>query len=291
MKLFVLVRFLFACTLLATLGACGSLPDPRARDSEQAEAPDGKTTLAKVAQASTPPGEHSGFRLMPLGVYSLDARIQLAQRAQRSLVLQYYQLENDEVGRLLLRTVREAALRGVQVRILVDDLYTANSQQLLLALSRTPNISVRLFNPFCCGRDGFLSRFAASPLDVTRLNHRMHNKLFIADGVMAIVGGRNIANEYFVLSDTQNFIDMDALIVGKVVLQLETIFYAYWNSVQVWPIADIVSAKVENSLVDVDFAARIEMAKPLPKLMLPKSDILGYGPISGELNDGRLGLL
>ncbi|MDM0019493.1 phospholipase D family protein [Variovorax saccharolyticus] len=286
-----LFRFLLACTCLATLGACGSLPEQRARAAEQAEAADGTTLLARIAHASTPPGAHSGFRLMPLGVYSLDARIQLAQRAQRSLVLQYYQLENDEVGRLLLRTVREAALRGVQVRILVDDLYTANSQHLLLALSRTPNVSVRVFNPFCCGRDGFLTRFAASPLDVARLNHRMHNKLFIADGVMAIVGGRNIANEYFVLSEAQNFIDMDALIVGKVVPQLETIFYAYWNSVQVWPISEIVGAEGGHRPVDVDFDDRIAMTKPLPKLMLPASDILGYGPITEELEDGRLGLL
>ncbi|MDM0033639.1 phospholipase D family protein [Variovorax sp. J22P271] len=287
----VVVRFLLACALVSILGACGSLPQQRARAPEQAEVPDATTLLARVAEASTPPGEHSGFRLMPLGVYSLDARIQLAQRAQRSLVLQYYQIENDEVGRLLLRTVREAALRGVQVRVLVDDLYTVNSQQLLLALSRTPNVSVRLFNPFCCGRDGFLGRFAASPLDATRLNHRMHNKLFIADGVMAIVGGRNIANEYFVLSEAQNFIDMDALIVGKVVPQLETIFYAYWNSVQVWPVADIVTAQGDRSPGDAGFDARVEMAKPLPKLMLPPSDILGYGPIAEELDDGRIGLL
>lgn len=291
MNLFAFTRILLACILVATLGACGSLPEQRARTPEKVGAADPTTVLAKVAQASTPPGEHSGFRLMPLGVYSFDARIQLAQRAQRSLVLQYYQIENDEVGRLLLQTVREAALRGVQVRVLVDDLYTVNSQQLLLALSKTPNISVRLFNPFCCGRDGFLTRFAASPLDVARLNHRMHNKLFIADGVMAIVGGRNIANEYFVLSETQNFIDMDVLIVGKVVPQLETIFYAYWNSIQVWPVADIVSAKGDRPVVEADFDVAVTRARPLPKLMFPTSDILGYGPIKEELDEGRLGLL
>ncbi len=70
--------------------------------------------------------------------------------------VQYYQLENDGAGRLLLRTLREAAGRGVKVRVLVDDLYTVKSQQLLLALSETPNVEVRLFNPFCCGRNGFL---------------------------------------------------------------------------------------------------------------------------------------
>ncbi len=189
------LRAVLATAVVALLGACGTLPPPRERPAVQSTAADPSTSLAKVVAASTPPGEHSGFRLMPLGVYSLDARIQLAQRAERSLVVQYYQLENDAVGRLLLRSLREAAQRGVKVRVLVDDLYTAKSQQLLLALSETPNVDVRLYNPFCCGRNGLLSRFVASPSEIGRLNHRMHNKLFIADGTMAVVGGRNIADD------------------------------------------------------------------------------------------------
>jgi putative cardiolipin synthase len=287
----VFVRLLLAFMLAATLGACGSLPAQPPRTSEQASIPDPATALARVAYASTPLDGHSGFRLMPLGVYSLDARIQLALRAQRSLVLQYYQIENDDVGRLLLSTVRDAARRGVHVRILVDDLYTAKSQHLLLALSNTPNVAVRLFNPFCCGRDGFLTRFAASPLDVVRLNHRMHNKLFIADGVMAVVGGRNIANEYFVLGEAQNFIDMDALIVGKVVPQLESTFYAFWNSAQVWAIGDVVAAKAEDAAPGADFDVLVGASRPLAKLMLPATDILGYGPIGQELDNGQMGLI
>ncbi|MFH0131488.1 phospholipase D family protein [Variovorax sp. VaC1] len=290
-SMIVLLRMALAGVLVAALGACGSLPPARERPAEQAAPADPSTPLAKIAAASTPPGEHSGFRLMPLGVYSLDARIQLAQRAQRSLVVQYYQLENDAVGRLLLRTLREAAARGVKVRVLVDDLYTVKSQQLLLALSETPNVEVRLFNPFCCGRDGLLSRFVASPFEINRLNHRMHNKLFIADGVMAVVGGRNIAEEYFVLSEAQNFIDMDALVVGKVVPQLESIFDAYWNSVQVWPIADIVTGEGGHKPGADDFDSWVGMAAPPPKIVLPPSDILGYGPIAEELDGGRMGLL
>ena len=277
--------------MLAALVACGSLPPARERPAVNAAAVDPTTTLAKIAAASTPPGEHSGFRLMPLGVYSLDARVQLAQRAQRSLVVQYYQFENDATGRLLMRALREAGARGVQVRLLVDDLYTTKSQQLLLALSQTPNVDVRLFNPFCCGRNGFLSRFAASPHEIGRLNHRMHNKLFIADGAMAVVGGRNIADEYFVLSEAQNFIDMDALVVGKVLPQLESIFDAYWNSEQVWPVADIVRGEGGRTPTAADFDASIGMAAAPPKIVLPPSDVLGYGPIAEELDGGRMGLL
>ncbi len=285
------LRAALAIALAAALGACGTLPAPHERPSVHAGPVDPSTRLAAIAAASTPPGEDSGFRLMPLGVYSLDARIQLAQRAEHSLVVQYYQLENDGSGRLLLRALREAAQRGVQVRILVDDLYTVHSQQLLLALSTTKNVEVRLYNPFCCGRNGLFTRFAASLTEIGRLNHRMHNKLFVADGTMAVVGGRNIADEYFVLSQAQNFIDMDALVIGKVVPQLEKIFDAYWNSEQVWPIGEIVHAAAGRPLTGADFDDWIGMAAPPPKIVLPPSDILGYGPISEELDGGRLGLL
>ena len=158
------------------------------------------------------------MRLLPLGAYSLDTRIQLAQRATDSLDVQYYQLENDSTGRLLLATLRDASQRGVRVRLLVDDLYTTHSDPLLRGLASFPNVEVRLFNPFCCGRGGGVAgRYAASIFDFGRLNHRMHNKLFIADGVMAVAGGRNIADEYFLRAQDANFVDMDAFVMGAVV--------------------------------------------------------------------------
>ena len=91
---------------------------------------------------------------MPMGFYSLDARIELAQRATKSLDLQYYLIQNDMTGRLLLRNVRDAALRGVRVRLLVDDLYTAGGDPLFIGLAAFPNVEVRLFNPFAAGATG-----------------------------------------------------------------------------------------------------------------------------------------
>ncbi len=293
-----LLRLLIAGFLAVMLGACGTLPPPHARPAERAGEVHPDTALAKIVAASTPPGAHSGFRLMPLGVYSLDARIQLVRRAERSVEVQYYVLDNDPVGRLLLRTLREAAQRGVKVRILVDDLYTQHSQPLLLALAASPNIEVRLYNPFCCARgSGAAGRLAASAFDIPRLNHRMHNKLLVADGVMAVTGGRNIAEEYFVLSEAKNFIDMDALVVGKVVPQLESIFDAFWNSVQVYPIREVAGAgkageagkASQPTLANFDDA--VGMAAPPPKIVLPPVDLLGYGPIGEELDAGRMGLL
>ncbi|MGJ7491327.1 phospholipase D family protein [Variovorax sp. ZT4R33] len=277
--------------LVALLTACGSLPAFKEMAPTLSLAPDPATPLAKIVAASTPPDEHSGFRLMPLGVYSLDARIELARRAQHSLDVQYYVLANDGAGGLLLRTLKEAAQRGVRVRLLVDDLYTASTDQLLLALTATANVEVRLFNPFCCARGSLAGRFAASALDIHRLNHRMHNKLFIADGVMSVVGGRNIADEYFTLNTAQNFIDMDALVVGKVIEQLANIFDAYWNSEEVYPIADIVTPYAGHTVMDSDFDARVGMGAPPPRVILPPTDVLGYGPIGEELDAGRIGLL
>jgi hypothetical protein len=91
------------------------------------------SALGKIALASQPDPDLSGFRLMPGGDFAFDTRIQLARRAQRSLDVQYYQIENDETGRYLLRTLRDAAQRGVRVRLLMDDLYTSGEDELLLA--------------------------------------------------------------------------------------------------------------------------------------------------------------
>ena len=122
---------------------------------------------------------------MPLGFYSLDARIQLARRAHDSLDVQYYLIQGDRSGRLLMRTLRDAALRGVRVRLLVDDLYTTGSDSMFRGLAAFPNVEVRLFNPFCCGRGSIAGKFLTSVADFKRLNHRMHNKLFISDGTFA----------------------------------------------------------------------------------------------------------
>jgi putative cardiolipin synthase len=252
-------------------------------------APD--SPLVRIAQASIPSPDQTGFRLMPLGSYSLDARIQLARRAKHSLDLQYYLIQNDATGRLLLRNVRDAALRGVRVRVLVDDLYTSGGDPLFIGLTAFPNVEVRLFNPFCCGRDSLLSKYTASLADFGRLNHRMHNKLFIADGAIVVGGGRNIADEYFMRSMTDNFVDMDAFIVGAVVPQLAEIFDVYWNSPQVYPAQSIIHTDLDREALQRSFDKLVDEGEQMMAVTLPPVDILGYGPISEDLEAGRLGLI
>jgi putative cardiolipin synthase len=228
---------------------------------------------------------------MPLAAYSLDARIELTRRARYSLDIQYYLIQNDRTGHLLLRNVRDAAKRGVRVRLLVDDLYTYGADPMFAGLAAFPNIEVRLFNPFCCGRGGLLSKYAASLFDFRRLNHRMHNKLFIADSVMVMAGGRNIADEYFTRSLSGNFVDMDALIVGAVVPRLVDIFDIYWNSAHAYPVASIVATDHSNAELQAAFNRLVDEGDQMMEVAMPTTDILGYGPITDDLDAARLGLV
>ena len=277
---------------LLCLAGCGSLPAAVERAESSALPARPGSALAQIAQNSTPSAELSGFRLMPLGLYALDARLQLINRAAQSIDVQYYVLDNDATGRLLLSRLAAAATRGVRVRLLVDDLYTADSDTVLRALAAWPNVQVRLFNPFCCARSsGLAGRFAASLLEVRRLNHRMHNKLLVADGAMAIAGGRNIADDYFQRGAAYNFVDLDALIVGPVVAELAASFDQYWNSPVVLPIEAVSPSPDTPDHLRRQFEGLTADARTAPALDLPEVDALGYGPVSDELDTGRLGLI
>jgi len=285
---------LFLCLILVGLSAgCATrlpLIDREAIASEAIEASD-KTTLGRIAKESLPEAGLSGFRLMPLGTFSLDTRIQLARRAEASLDLQYYHIANDETGRYVLRALRDAALRGVRVRLLIDDLYTGGNDLLFLGLAAYKNVQVRVFNPFCCLRDrDQTARFLFSINDWSRVNHRMHNKLFVADGAMAIVGGRNIANEYYLRGASENFIDVDAFVVGAVVPTMQGLFDRYWNGLAIYPLESVakttMTAEMLRAKFDVDTGPK---TTPLPP-PLPSNDILGYPPIADDLDGGRLGL-
>jgi len=277
--------------MASVLAGCGSLPTNVGKTDTLALPPGPDSPLVRIAQVSSPSPEQTGVRLLPLGAYSLDTRIQLAQRASISLDVQYYVLENDPTGRLLMKALRDASGRGVRVRLLVDDLYTTHSDPLLRGLASFPNVEVRLFNPFCCNRSGGVSgRYAASIFDFERLNHRMHNKLFIADGVMAVAGGRNIADEYFLRSQSANFIDMDAFVMGAVVQSMAQIFDRYWNSEVVYPIEAVGEPIGDKAARAKAFDATMAALPPSPPPDPPATDLLGYGPLVEELDSGQLGL-
>ncbi len=199
----------------------------------QADAP-----LAAYAErlASTH-GDDSGLRLISDASDALLVRIALADRAVHSLDLQYYMFHSDATGQLLAQHLLAAADRGVRVRLLLDDLHVAGDDAVLRALDGHPHIQIRLFNPFLERKSSLWSIGKQFAGDFSRLNRRMHNKTFIADGSMAIVGGRNIGDEYFDADSNLNFRDLDVLAVGPVVTQIGQEFDLYWNSAQSFPIA------------------------------------------------------
>ena len=290
----VLARLRLAALLIAAAlasGCAAPLPavDRTALASEALPVSD-QGPLGLIVKNSTPAGEHSGLRLMPLGKFSIDTRLELSRRAVASLDLQYYHLEPDDTGRTLLRALRDAAERGVRVRLLLDDYYLGGHDELFLGLAAHPNVELRLFNPFVRLREqGQTARFVFS-FDWPRLNHRMHNKMFIADGVAAVVGGRNIADEYFLRSSTDNFVDMDAFVVGKVVEPLAALFDRYWNSAPVFPLHSVARSSLDAAALRAAFEAATDPERLSPPPPLPPNDILGYGPIRDDLDDGRLGL-
>ncbi len=228
---------------------------------------------------------------MPGGDFALDTRLELARRAERSLDVQYYHIENDDTGRYFLRTLRDAARRGVRVRLLMDDLYTSGEDALLLGLAATPNLELRLFNPFPAGRSSIVQRFAASLLNFDRVQRRMHNKLFIADGAMAVAGGRNIGNQYFTRTTGPNFLDLDTFVAGALLPRLGQLFDQYWNSEYVVPLQAVVKAIASDTELQASFERMTAPdSTPRPPALAP-NDLLGYGPIVNELDSGVLGLV
>ena len=162
----------------------------------------------------------SGVRLLPTGYDAFSARLGLARRAEQSIDVQTFLLADDEVGRRLLRELRDAAERGVRVRLLVDNLYAAANDVLLTGFDTHSNVEVRVFNPLPVPVASAPVRIAASLTEFSRVNRRMHNKLLIADGALALVGGRNLANAYFMADAESNFIDIDVVAAGPVVGEL-----------------------------------------------------------------------
>ncbi|GAB2515210.1 phospholipase D family protein [Lysobacter humi (ex Lee et al. 2017)] len=206
-----------------------------ARSTALAPAADATAIDREVAPLLLAQPGRTGVLVLPDGLDAFAARALSARKAGRSLDLQYYIWHDDLTGRLLGREVHAAAERGVRVRLLLDDMNAGGLDPLLLALDAHPNIELRLYNPFR-NRTGAM-RIVEMLQRAGSLNHRMHNKAWIADGRVAVVGGRNIGDEYFAAAQAVNFRDLDLLLFGPAVGQASAVFDAFWNSAAVVPIA------------------------------------------------------
>lgn len=182
-------------------------------------------TIAKLVRAH---GGRSGVRLVTDGLDAFELRVQSARAARRTLDVQTYIWRDDDTGRLIANELLLAADRGVRVRVLLDDMDARPRDLALEALDAHPSIEVRMFNPFRT-RSGALRTLAEVLQRGRRLNHRMHNKSWIADRALAISGGRNLGDEYFSSAQTINFIDLDILMLGPAVEACAAEFETYWR--------------------------------------------------------------
>jgi putative cardiolipin synthase len=197
--------------------------------------------------ASEHPGK-SGVNSIRSPRVALEGRLAMVDLAEQSLDLQYYIWDVDISGGLLGERLVQAAERGVRVRLLLDDVSVVDRDSHLARLSGHPNIEVRAFNPF---RDR--KRWGDLFRDPSRINRRSHNKIFVADNAVAIVGGRNIADHYFGVHGESNYRDLDVIAVGPVVRDVSSIFEAFWNSKFAVP----YGAFVDEEPTPEDAAARI----------------------------------
>lgn len=172
----------------------------------------------------------SGFLPLERGLDAFIARAALAEQAERTLDLQYYIVHGDTSGLLLLGRVFGAAERGVRVRLLIDDWTLADADAALAQLDAHPSIEVRVFNPTANRSYWTLRRWFEVIGDFSRINRRMHNKAWIADNAVAIVGGRNLGDEYFEAREDLDYHDLDLLAAGPIVAETSASFDRYWNS-------------------------------------------------------------
>ncbi len=281
------IRIVLLVMLIVLMTGCSHLPPGAAyrKESSTALAEPLLTQLgAHVAEMADAHPGLSGFRIVPVGVDGFLNRAQIIDKAEKTLDLQYYIFRSDETGRLLSAALARAAERGVRVRLLLDDGETESGDERVMALNGLPGIEVRVFNPFLYRGHSTALRMTEFILDHARLDHRMHNKLLVVDNAAAMIGGRNVGNQYFQMDPDSQFADDDVFVAGPIVQRLSTIFDEFWNSALAIPAA---------ALADEHGSAARQAPHDLGDL---KNDGVDYGlalasgePYAGMLS-GRLPL-
>jgi len=234
----------WALPLLALLlGSCSSVDFDAPRTASFADVDTSATSLGRsLASVRHQRHPESGFYPLGKGIDALSERLVLIERAERTLDAQYYLWGSDPIGDLFFDRLFAAADRGVRVRLLIDDMGTREIEDLLPIVDAHPNIELRLFNPFANRGLRVLDAW-----DGQRLNRRMHNKSLTADNEVTIIGGRNIAAEYFSANPKYNFGDLDVVAIGSMVRDTSHMFDRYWNDRHSVPYGQLNPARPSES--------------------------------------------
>lgn len=293
------------------LAGCATLPPgsnyPKAASNALTHPEQTRLGRQFAAPSAAHPGL-SGFRLLPVGIDSFLLRMEMAQQAERTLDVQYFVIENDDTGKLIQEALLQAADRGVRVRLLIDDEGSYGRAAKLQPLAAHPNVELRVFNPSAYRGPFEVLHDVELLCDAGRLNYRMHNKLFVVDNEVGIIGGRNIGDAYFQEGRDLEFGDYDVIAAGGVVKDMSSSFDAYWNSPLAIPIEALFGGKSSaRALADYrdalalhhdamsakDYMKRLSAGEPLQAMLAGKSpwiwaraEIIYDSPDKSKVEDG-----
>ncbi|HSQ69199.1 MAG TPA: phospholipase D family protein, partial [Steroidobacteraceae bacterium] len=292
---------LLAVVLLSGCAAqrFGSVPPPEPAFALAAQPSDRLAPVEAGLTAQYGDGV-SGFELLDSNEDGLRWRLALVDSARRSIDLQYYLWYADSSGLLMIERLLDAADRGVRVRLLVDDisalLHDASTVKLrdhgAALLDSHPNIELRLFNPW--SRRGLASRAGEALTDMKRLNQRMHHKVLIADNRAAVIGGRNIGDEYFGLNQDFNFHDLDVIGIGPIAREASQVFDAFWNSDWVLPASALAVRPNPQAVAEArsTLQARLRGRRALERFELePRDWSADFEALAGRLHAGSSEML
>lgn len=252
------IRRLSVASAVLMAAACTTVPKDSNRTQSYANDIEGPTNASQISNELTRRhGGQSSFVPLFSGTDALGARLRLIESAEKTIDAQYFLIKPDHAGSLFKQALLDAAERGVRVRFLLDDVFTTATDHQLAILERHENVEVRLFNP--------LSRNSTKSVnflfDFGRVNRRMHNKSLTIDGSMSIMGGRNIADEYFQINTDAEFADLDIFAIGPVTQQISKSFDIFWNDKRAVPMRAFMEeykSYYENSPVpEIDERAAI----------------------------------
>jgi putative cardiolipin synthase len=249
-------RWLYLVLAWFWMSGCAALPTAVARPVSTALANPSETRLGQLVQARAATAgtrNDSGFALVGNAEQAFTSRMALIKAAEKTLDIQYYAIFVDDTTERMFEALRQAAGRGVRIRILLDDFNTSGKNAQVLKLAFEKNFELRLFNPLPGGRASMAWRILSNFKDVDRMQRRMHNKIFVADNAVAVIGGRNLGETYFGQSEGTNFVDIDVLAAGRMARDLSRSFDQYWNHPLAYPVQSLMTAK------------EIEALKPLTK--------------------------
>ena len=287
-------KFCFVVSILTALSGCASLPPgssfPKIQSSALAH-PEETSLGLQFDNAGREHAGHSGFRIIPAGADGFLIRMQMINAAQKTLDLQYFIFRGDDTGQLLTGAVLRAADRGVRVRVLLDDGETMAGDERFTRLEAHPSVEIRIFNPFAYRGHSTFFRATEFMFNASRLDYRMHNKLLVVDNAIALIGGRNIGDQYFQIDPKSQFADDDVFAAGPIAQKISASFDEFWNCDLSIPAEVLAAGKSPHASLE---ERRVELKVQSPEMKETAIDyverVANGEPFDGIVS-GRLPLI